>query len=149
MRQLVEVQHPIWQDIETKDRILARFNYDDGSSVVMSIAADPIHEDFQQFLKFSSIEAVDEHTQTVRDDIAAKREKAVAQQADQADQKKAGALFNAKVEAFDMPVVQNASKEWKAKIRKASSTIEVIATVAALVVKQEIDRGADGVEPTP
>lgn len=144
MTTLVAVEQPIWEDVETKARIRAGFVYEDQRRVVMSFPVDETNEEYQQFLTLSSIEEVEANTQDLRDKAAAQREKQVAQQAEKGEQKRANLLFNAKIEAFEMPIVQNASTEMKAKIRKASTTVEVIATVAMLLMKEEqnVENGA-------
>jgi hypothetical protein len=112
----------------------------------MSVPVDPDNHDYQDFLRFSSIETVEEHTQIVRDKMAEDREKSVAQNTERSDQKKANTLFNAKIEAFEHPLVQNASTEWKAKIRKATTTVEIVAIVAALIIK-DIEQQENGTNP--
>ena len=53
---------------------------------------------------------------------------------DQQSKEKQEGLFGAKVEAFELPVVTNSTnRELKSRIRKAKSTMEVIATVGALI----------------
>lgn len=135
MRTIQNIEKPIWQDINTKDRILARFVYDDGGSNVVSFPVDESNEDYKMFLTFSSIEDADANTDEIRAEQAAAREKAVAQSSEKAEQKRANTLFNAKIEAFENPVVQTAPKEWKSMIRKATTSVEVIAIVAALIIK--------------
>jgi hypothetical protein len=136
MKTLQTIEKPIWQDVETKTRLMARFVYDDGSANIVSFPVDEENEDYKLFLTHSSHDQADTNTQEIRDEQAANREKSVAQNTEKADQKRANALFNAKIEAFEMPIVQNASKAWKAKIRKASTTVEVVAVVAALIIKE-------------
>jgi hypothetical protein len=49
-------------------------------------------------------------------------------------------LFNAKIEAFELPVVQGATVAQKARIRKSTTVFEVTALVAALYIKSgELD----------
>jgi hypothetical protein len=144
MAVLTAIEQPIWEDVETKTRIRAGFVYDDDRRVVMSFPADEANEEYQQFLTLSSIEQVEVNTQDVRDKAAAQREKQIAQQAEASGQKKANTLFNAKIEAFELPVVQNASKEVKARIRKASNPLEVLAVVVMLMMKEEEQNGTDG-----
>lgn len=136
MKTIQTIEKPIWQDVETKTRLMARFVYDDGSANVVSFPVDPDNEDYKTFLEHSSHEQADINTQEIRDEQAANREKAVAQSTEKADQKKANALFNSKIEAFELPIVQGAPKEWKAKIRKATNTVEVVSIVAALMIKE-------------
>lgn len=134
MKTIQTIENPIWQDITTKERIMARFVYDDGSSNVVSFPVDEANEDYQAFLLHSSLDDTEANTESVRAAQAAAREKIVAQSSDAAAQKRANVLFNAKIEAFEHPAVQAASKAWKAKIRKATTTVEVVATVAALIM---------------
>ena len=48
-------------------------------------------------------------------------------------------LFGAKVEAFELPVVtRSTNRELKSAIRKSKSTMEVIATVGALIALEHI-----------
>ena len=134
MKTIQTIENPIWQDVATKERIMARFVYDDGSSNVVSFPVDEANEDYQAFLQHSSLDDTETNTESVRAAQAAAREKSVAQSSDAAAQKRANVLFNAKIEAFEHPSVQAASKAWKAKIRKATTTVEVVATVAALIM---------------
>jgi len=134
MKTIQAIENPIWQDVSTKDRIMARFVYDDGSSNVVSFPVDESNEDYQVFLQHSSHEDTETNTENVRAEQAVAREKNVAQSSDRAEQKRANVLFNAKIEAFEHPLVQAASKAWKAKIRKATTTVEVVAIVAALIM---------------
>lgn len=144
MASIVAIEQPIWEDVETKTRIRAGFVYDDERRVVMSFPVDENNDEYQLFLSLSSIEQVDTNTQELRDKAADRREKQIAQQAERNEQKKANTLFNAKIEAFEMPIVQNASTDIKAKIRKATTTVEVIATVAMLLLKEEQQNESGG-----
>lgn len=135
MKTIQTVEKPIWQDISTKDRIIARFVYDDGSANVVSFPVDDANDDYATFSTFSSIEEVDTNTEDVRAEQAAAREKSIAQNTERNEQKRSNTLFNAKIEAFEHPLVQAAPKEWKAMIRKATTTVEVVAVVAALIIK--------------
>lgn len=134
MKTLQTIENPIWQDAQTKDRIIARFMYDDGTSSVVSFPVDETNPDYIEFSMLSSIDDTETNTQRIRDEQVANREKAIAQRAEAADQKRSNNLFNAKIEAFESSIVQAASKEWKAKIRKATTMTEVVAIVAALII---------------
>lgn len=137
MATIISIDQPIWENVDTKDRIRAGFVFDDDRRVVMVFPVDESNEEYQQFLTLSSIEEVEANTQLLRDQIAERREKQVAQQVEKAEQKRANVLFNAKVEAFELPIVQSAPKEIKASIRKATTTVEVIATIAMLMMKEQ------------
>lgn len=137
MTTITAVEYPIWENVETKDRIRAGFVYEDGRRIVLSFPVDDTNEEYQTFLSLSSIEDVDTNTQLTRDKMAEQREKQIAQQAEKSDQKKANTLFNAKIEAFELPLVQSAPAPVKARIRKATTTTEVVAIVAMLLMKDE------------
>lgn len=136
MRVIKSLDNPIWQDLEKKDRIIVRATYEDGSSSVLSFPVDESNEDYQQFINLSSISEVDENTQKVRDKQAEDREKSIAVQEERQREKRANTLFNAKIEAFEVPAVQNASAAWKSRIRKATTTVEVVAIVANLIMQE-------------
>ena len=143
MRTLTRVDGPHWADVEAKDRFIGTFVYDDGSTHIMSVATDDGNPDYQAFLTVSSVEAIDEFTQKLRDEMAARREQDTAVQADRAAQKKANTLFNAKIEAFEVPEVQAATTEQKARIRKATTTVEVVAVVATIMMAAQAAAAAN------
>lgn len=134
MRTLIRVDGPHWSDVEAKDRFVGTFVYDDGSTQIMSVAITDNNPDYHAFLEVSSVDAIDEYTQKLRDEMALRREQDTAAQADRNAQKKANTLFNAKIEAFEVPEVQAATTEQKARIRKATTTVEVVAVVATIIM---------------
>jgi len=144
MTTIIAIEQPIWENVEAKDRIRAGFVFEDGRRLVMVFPVDESNEEYQTFLALSSIEEVDANTQKLRDKAAEQRAKVTAQQTEKAEQKRANTLFNAKIEAFEMPIVQNAPTEMKARIRKATTTIEVVATVAMLMMKEESNNAPVG-----
>lgn len=144
MTTVTAIEQAIWEDVETKTRIRAGFVYDDDKRVIMSFPVDENNAEYQLFLTLSSIEQVDTNTQELRDKAAAQREKQIAQQAEKNEQKKSNTLFNAKIEAFELPIVQNAPTAVKARIRKATTTVEVVATIAMLMLKEEAQNETAG-----
>lgn len=132
----MKYEFPIWENLETKARIRVKAVREDGTQPIIIIPVDETNVDYQQLMESFTIEDIDANSEQLRAADLAAREKRTAQQAEAIEQKKANNLFNVKIEAFEMPIVQSASKEWKAKIRKATTTVEVIATVAALIIKE-------------
>lgn len=131
----MKFEFPIWENLDTKNRIRVKATQEDGTSSVMLIPVDDTNEHYQSLLEQVSMDEVDTNSEQLRQAGAEGREKSAAQQAEKAEQKRANTLFNAKIEAFEMPIVQSASKAWKAKIRKATTSVEVVAIVAALIIK--------------
>ena len=132
----MKYEFPIWENLDTKDRIRVKLIQDDGTQPIVLIPVDENLKEYQQLMESFTLEDVDANSEQVRTANLVDREKRAAQQSERAEQKKANNLFNVKIEAFEMPIVQAASKEWKAKIRKATTSVEVIATVAALIIKE-------------
>lgn len=136
MRQLKEIINPIWQDVETKDRILARFVYEDGETAVLSLPVDEDNEDYKIFKQHYTLENVETQTQQLRAKQTEERAKQVAISDERSREKRANLLFNAKIEAFEVDAVKNADKAWKSRIRKAKTTVEVLAIVSLLIMQE-------------
>jgi hypothetical protein len=136
MRKIKEINNPIWQDLETKDRIIAKFVYEDGGSAVMAFPVDENNSDYAAFMEFHSHDTVDSFTQEVRAKQTEERAKVIAINEEKTREKRANLLFNAKIEAFEVDAVKNADKGWKSRIRKAKTTVEVLAIVSMLIMQE-------------
>ena len=132
------IEKPIWYDIVTKNRIVAKFIYEDGEQCVASFPVEEENPDYKLFLETFTLEDVDTNTEEVRATEAARREKDSQIKAERDEQAKLNKLFNAKIEAFELPIIQNASIDLKAKIRKATTPFEVTAIVAAIMIKSGV-----------
>lgn len=134
MRSITKINSITWTSSK-KDRVLCRCYYDDDTTEVLSIPADDTNDDWKKVLEFASKEDIDAFT------IEAKRVEEndklnrIQRDKEASEVKKASTLFNAKVEAFDIPEVISAPKELKARIRKATSSTQVIGLVALCFLK--------------
>ena len=100
-----------------------------------TIDSAPMHEAAWHHLKKLFPESeINKNTQREINKIHRLREREESEMQDQQSKEKQEGLFGAKVEAFELPVVTNSTnRELKSRIRKAKSTMEVIATVGALI----------------
>lgn len=135
MRTVTKITSVTWTS-DNKDRVLARFFFDDETTEVISVPTNEEgNEYWQEILKHQTIEEID--TFTAESKRQAEREiiQNIERDREANEVKKASALFNAKVEAFDIPEVIAAPKELKARIRKASSATQVMGLVAVCIMK--------------
>jgi len=124
-----EILNPRWGN-EEKTQIIAKFRYDDGrvlnASITIPEGDGGTNPDWDEVITTFGSEYLDKET---ADQLA----KHLAKKAEMSDQRKINLerqqkemLFNAKAEAFDMPVVKNSkNREIKNKIRRASSMMEI------------------------
>ena len=135
-----EITQPIWANIVDKDRIIAKLVYDNGDTATVTFPVDENNDTYKEFLKVFTHEDVDTNTDDVREKERLRGEQLKAQGDERREQEKLNRLFNAKIEAFELPIVQGATVAQKARIRKATTVFEVTALVAALYIKSgELD----------
>lgn len=138
MKTVIEVTDATWQDLENRDRVLARFVYDDTSSVLVSVPRDRENTDFLKVLEFFSEEDIDSASEAVRAKEAADAELDKERESQRIEQDKANKLFNAKIQAFEIEAVRNAPPWQKSLIRKAKSGMEVQALCSAIIIESGI-----------
>lgn len=136
MNNIIDVQHVYWVN-DAKDRVSAVFIFDDGTTDLMSVGVSPTSDYWQYIEANVSNETIDENTEKVLLEVREKRKLSEFRQQERDVQKKHNALFNAKIEAFDIPAVVNATSARKASIRKSKSVTEVIAQVAVCIMESE------------
>lgn len=136
MLDIQQLSNVYWVN-DTKTRIQALATYADGTSELLSIAAtdgNPFWEHVKANVPMEEIEA---NTEAVLLESRERRKLDKFRMQERDAQKKQNALFNAKIDAFDMIEVANATPTRKTKIRKAKSITEVMAHVAICVLDYE------------
>lgn len=136
MNNIIEVKHVYWVN-NSKDRVSAVFVFEDGTTDLMSVAVSPNSEYWQYIEANVSAEVIDENTEKALREVRENRKLNEFRQQERDIQKKHNALFNAKIEAFDIPAVANATSARKASIRKSKSITEVVAQVAVCIIESE------------
>ncbi len=105
-----------------------------------TIDSAPMHEAAWHHLKkLFPEDDLNKNTRREIDKIHRLREREESEMKDHESKEKQEGLFGAKVEAFELPVVtRSTNRELKSAIRKSKSTMEVIATVGALIALEHI-----------
>lgn len=105
-----------------------------------TIDSAPMHQAAWHHLKkLFPEDDLNKNTRREIDKIHRLREREESEMKDHESKEKQEGLFGAKVEAFELPVVtRSANRELKSAIRKSKSTMEVIATVGALIALEHI-----------
>lgn len=139
-------KHPFWENYQ-KDRITAKLivKHEDGketsstATVSKYDAQGNINPDFQEIIDQNTIEVIEKNSREREERHKKRREegKRVEKERDQA--RKLEALFNAKLEVFEIETIKNSkNRKLKAKIRKSKNQFEMMAYVAMLI-KEEYD----------
>jgi len=107
-----------------------------------TIDSAPMHKAAWHHIKKEVPEdQLNRNTQREINKIHRLREREESEHKDVEGKQKQEGLFGAKVEAFELPVVTNSTnRELKSAIRKSKSTMEVIATVGALIALEHMNK---------
>lgn len=136
MLDIQQLSNVYWVN-DTKTRIQAMATYTDGTSELLSIAATDGNP-FWEYVKSNvPMEEIEANTEAVLLESRERRKLDKFRMQERDAQKKQNALFNVKIDAFDMIEVANAAPARKTKIRKAKSITEVMAHVAVCVLEYE------------
>lgn len=127
---------------DAKTRVSAFVTYNNGTSELLSISVSDTSEFWQHISNTIPLETIDANTEDVLRGNRERRKVDEYRQQEREVQKKHNALFNSKLEAFDMIEVANASSARKSKIRKAKSLTEVYSHVAIAI--QEYEQSQNG-----
>lgn len=154
-----KIEQPYWGN-DDKTQVICRFVYDDGvvlEAAVMDTADG--NPDWKEIMDTFTIEEIDTITQVVKErhgkvstalieqklaeanmtdeekaEIEAQR---IAEEQTRVNRMKAEALFQAKLDAFEVQEVQSSSYTYlKSRIRKAKTIMEVQALTSALIIHE-------------
>lgn len=122
---------------DSKTRVSAHIKWDDGTTEQMSVAVTE-GSMFWDYIKSNvPVDVIDSNTAAIIQRGREDRKINKYRDEERQIQKRQNAIFNAKIEAFDMTEVANALPTRKTKIRKAKSVTEVMAHVALCVIEYE------------
>lgn len=136
MSNITKVTDVYWVN-DTKTRVSAVFYYDNGTSELVSVAQNEESPFWQYIMENVEPGDIEKNTNNIIEADREKRRIDAYRKQEREVQAKHNALFNAKIEAFDIREVANATSARKAKIRKAKSVTEVIAQVAVCIKEAE------------
>lgn len=132
-----KIENPYWSNKETK-HVIAEFVYDDGKRQLASILGDENNPDFKEIMELFTEEEIDANTKERLD----KRDEQVRRNRERQEVDRSRmqqeALFAAKLDAFEIPVVKTSTnRAAKSKIRKAKTMMEVTAYTIMLMIQEE------------
>jgi len=136
MLQVKEVKNVYWIN-EDKTRVSAVFVFEDDTTDMMSVAVNPDSEYWSYIAENVAAEVIQANTDQMIRESREQRKVEEYRKQERETQKKHNLLFTAKIEAFDIGAVANATSARKSKIRKAKSITEVMAQVAVCIIESE------------
>ena len=128
------IKNPYWGNNE-KTQVMCEFHFENGP--IQTAAVSQTKEgnpDWQEiFTKFTT-EEIDELTKGALAEAREEHEKRKQMERDDIERMKVDALFQAKLDAFEIDIIKNSkNRKLKSRIRKAKTLIEVTAFASALI----------------
>jgi predicted dehydrogenase len=121
----------------SKDAVHALATYDDGIVERLIVTRTDDNPFWQLITESLTVEDIDNFTESVRQESRQRAKIEAYRQQESHVKRKYNDLFSAKIEAFDIPEVINASIQNRSSIRKAKSLTEVYARVAACIIESK------------
>ena len=128
------IKNPYWGNDE-KTQVMCEFHFENGPTQVAAVTQTKEgNPDWEEIFQNFTIEQVDDLTKTVMAEAREEHEKRKQQEKDDIERMKVDALFQAKLDAFEIDIIKNSkNRELKSRIRKAKTLIEVTAFASALI----------------
>ena len=128
------IKNPYWGNNE-KTQVMCEFHFENGP--IQTAAVSQTKEgnpDWQEiFTKFTP-EEIDILTEGALAEAREEHEKRKQMERDDIERMKVDALFQAKLDAFEIDIIKNSkNRKLKSRIRKAKTLIEVTAFASALI----------------
>mgnify|MGYP001485868277 CR=1 FL=1 len=128
------IKNPYWGN-DQKTQVMCEFHFENGP--IQTAAVSQTKEgnpDWQEiFTKFTP-EEIDKLTEGALAEAREEHEKRKQIERDDIERMKVDALFQAKLDAFEIDIIKNSkNRKLKSRIRKAKTLIEVTAFASALI----------------
>ena len=128
------IKNPYWGN-DQKTQVMCEFHYDNGpiqtAAVTQTKEGNP---DWKEIFDNFTPEQIDKLTEGALAEAREEHEKRKQMERDDIERMKVDALFQAKLDAFEIDIIKNSkNKELKSRIRKAKTLIEVTAFASALI----------------
>ena len=133
----VKYEEPFWLN-KAQKQLMVLITYPDSKRVPASVSGEGDNPDYKAIMEIFTERDIDENTKK-RDERRQRevKERIERSKVDQ-QRRKDEALFEAKLEAFEVPIVKNSkNKNLKSKIRKAKTAYEVLAYTVMLIQAEE------------
>lgn len=128
------IKNPYWGN-DQKTQVMCEFHYDNGpiqtAAVTQTKEGNP---DWKEIFDNFTSEQIDKLTEGALAEAREEHEKRKQMERDDIERMKVDALFQAKLDAFEIDIIKNSkNRELKSRIRKAKTLIEVTAFASALI----------------
>ena len=128
------IKNPYWGNDE-KTQVMCEFHYENGpiqtAAVTQTKNGNP---DWKEIFNNFTPEQIDKLTEGALAEAREEHEKRKQMERDDIERMKVDALFQAKLDAFEIDTIKNSkNRALKSRIRKAKTLIEVIAFSSALI----------------
>ena len=134
------IKNPHWTN-DKKNQIHCEFHYENGP-IVNACVSDTKdgNPDWKEIFDTFDMTEIEKNTQTIIKDAEYVEKFKKRERQEKKESEKIDALFNTKLEAFEISTVKNSKdRNLKSLIRKASNETEVYAYTAALILKEMKD----------
>lgn len=128
------IKNPYWGNDE-KTQVMCEFHFENGpiqtAAVTQTKEGNP---DWEEIFDNFTPEQIDKLTKNVLAEAREEHEKRKQMQRDDVERMKVDALFQAKLDTFEIDIIKNSkNRQLKSRIRKAKTLIEVTAFASALI----------------
>ena len=129
------IKNPYWGN-DQKTQVMCEFHYENGpiqtAAVTQTKNGNP---DWEEIFNNFTPEQIDKLTEGALAEAREEHEKRKQMERDNIERMKVDALFQAKLDAFEIDTIKNSkNRELKSRIRKAKTLIEVRAFASALIM---------------
>ena len=129
------IKNPYWGN-DQKTQVMCEFHYENGpiqtAAVTQTKNGNP---DWEEIFNNFTPEQIDKLTEGALAEAREEHEKRKQMERDNIERMKVDALFQAKLDAFEIDTIKNSkNRELKSRIRKAKTLIEVTAFASALIM---------------
>ena len=137
VEQTKDYEEPFWLNKELK-QVMVIIIYPDGKRLPASVSGEGSNPDYIAIMEKFTEEEIDENTRRREERRAEEVRQRMERSKVDMQRRKDEALFEAKLEAFEIPVIKNSTnKALKTKIRRSKSAMEVMAYTVMLIQAEE------------
>jgi len=132
-----DYDEPFWLNKELQ-QVMVIIIYPDGKRLPASVSGEGNNPDYIAIMEKFTEEQIDENTRLREERRAEEVRQRMERSKVDMQRRKDEALFEAKLEAFEIPIIKNsANKAMKTKIRRSKSALEVMAYAVTLIQSEE------------
>ena len=132
-----DYEEPFWLNKELK-QVMVIIIFPDGKRLPASVSGEGNNPDYIAIMEKFTEEEIDDNTRRREERRAEEVRQRMERSKVDMQRRKDEALFEAKLEAFEIPIIKNSTnKAMKTKIRRSKSAMEVMAYTVMLIQAEE------------